>query len=288
MRTSKIQLFISSTLAIMVVLFAGVGVQAYTSCNGYELANFTCTEMVNSDGTPAGFVVRLIEDFPKFENGGTTYKYSVESDSPVHLISHADLEFIVCDTGYPTPSAASVNGIAVSYAPIIGGGGDPSTDFLKWFPVIVKIDFPEGFESGTFSITVAGQAYGAVGNLGFKAGQLVSTGKLLMPVNDKRCGIATSAASRAIVIATKDGYKFYLTCNESSGCCEVDKIENPEGIFNDNPIKVSIEQFMSSEKEDNTYDVQEISVAGMPCAGIVGEDDSPTSPWYCSGGWCYY
>jgi hypothetical protein len=273
-------------IAGVVVLFTAASAQAYKACSGYELSNGTCTEMLKQDGTAYGYVVRLIE-IVQSENE-TTFEYEVAKDGSPYAVSHANLEFIGCDGVFCDAVRAIVSKSSTNYEVFENGKGDPSTGFLEWFPVVVKIDnFPPGFYEGTFSITVSGFAYGSIGNLGFKAGTDVATGKILMPVCDKRCGVATSAASKSVTIATKDDYKFELICNESTGCCEVVRIVAPNGI----PkllYKDSIENFMSSKKPNEYFVVQELSVVGQPCAGIVGEDDSDDSPWYCSGGYCWY
>jgi hypothetical protein len=85
-------------------------------------------------------------------------------------------------------------------------------------------------------------------------------------------------------LATKTGYEFDLECDKETGCCMVVQVRNPDNTVKDFR-KIAIDNFLENIKGSL---ILKFSVPGVPCPGIVGEDSSEESPWYCSGGWCYY
>jgi len=284
-------------------------------CSPAELELGTCTPITDRAGTFTGYIARISDGYPMFngETDTTTTQYEscvVAAYCP-KTTSHVDLESPLCETVDCGFQSATANGFdcepktpadcaANSDTGLLpnccfeefsaGEGGDPSSGFLQWAPSgLFKIHFfydPKIWVY-TVSFEVYGEAYQTLGNIGIKAGLEMLTGKILVPVCDASCGLVSFAAATGtednpVTVETDNGYKFDMTCDGSTGCCEVTMCYDNEG--NEKQCnKVPIGEFFETTEGDSITDW-----ASEGCLNLIVDDDSDHSPSYCSGGWCWY
>jgi len=298
MKNRTITFMLSAAVAVMLMLVAPAGAQAFQDCSPSELEIGTCTPLTYLNATPTGYVLRLPAGYPLYNESTdqTTFLYEVSlapGYSP-HGLSHADLEFKICDGSGCSAVAATANGAPTGYTQIAAGtGGDPSTrsdpDCVGYGAFLasdlVKINLPS-LQNGTFAVTVAGKAYATMGKIGFKAGQDIMVGNILLPVCSASCSQVKFSAFAKRTVVTETGYEFDIISNESTGCSIVTEFRNPLGEVQ-TLNQATLGEFFGTSKDGDDFTLENIS-SDENCLNLVVDDTEEHSPAYCSGGWCWY
>jgi len=105
------------------------------------------------------------------------------------------------------------------------------------------------------------------------------------------CGPVPEFATYSVAtdqeIETKSGYKFKVQCDPKTGDCIALQCYKPgPGGGWGACTQVPLQTFLSTRQ--GAAQATRLSKMGAKGGGFVLDDSSPSSPSYCSGGWCWY